>query len=217
MTLLSTRELIALQIRVVLSLVLREIRATFGASSFGYIWAFITPAAGVAFLVFIFSAISRQPPFGSSLALFFATGMLTLQFFNETMGKLTTSFNANRALLTYPPIKQVDTIVSRVILISLTFLVIMFAFYSGLIYAGLAFLPAYPEQVVLAFLATALSGMGFGLTSAFITVFWDETPILRFWDFLRTKLPTTRGDSRFGMESRSSPCRVDPRRILPEL
>ena len=57
MTLLSTRELIALQIRVVLSLVLREIRATFGASSFGYIWAFITPAAGVAFLVFIFFKI----------------------------------------------------------------------------------------------------------------------------------------------------------------
>jgi capsular polysaccharide transport system permease protein len=43
----STPELLALQLRVIASLVLRETRATFGTSPFGYVWAIITPTVGM--------------------------------------------------------------------------------------------------------------------------------------------------------------------------
>ena len=125
MSLVSTTELLSLQIRVLASLVLRETRATFGTSAFGYIWAIITPTASVGLLVFLFSVIGRQPPFGSSLALFFATGILTLQFFTELSGKLMTVFDANRALLTYPIIKDVDTLLARSLLIVATYVLII--------------------------------------------------------------------------------------------
>ena len=170
---ISTRELLILQIRVLLSLVLRETRATFGTSNFGYIWAIITPTASVAILVFIFSLINRQPPFGSSLALFFATGILTLQFFNEFSNKLMTVFNANRALLTYPIIKDVDTLIARSLLIVCTYLIIMLIFYSCLLGLGLANFPAHIEQVLFAFFATALLGIGFGSMNAVIGSLWD--------------------------------------------
>ena len=170
---ISTRELLILQIRVLLSLVLRETRATFGTSNFGYIWAIITPTASVAILVFIFSLINRQPPFGSSLALFFATGILTLQFFNEFSNKLMTVFNANRALLTYPIIKDVDTLMARSLLIICTYLVIMLIFYSCLLVLRLANFPAHIEQVLFAFFATALLGIGFGSMNAVISSLWD--------------------------------------------
>ncbi|SFR53098.1 capsular polysaccharide transport system permease protein [Yoonia tamlensis] len=165
--------LLTLQMRVILSLVLRETRATFGTSAFGYAWAVITPTASVAVLVILFSLVGRHAPFGSSLALFFATGILTLQFFTEISGKLMTVFDANRALLTYPVIKDVDTVLARALLISATYLVIMLLFYAGLILCGMADFPAQPEQLVYVFLATALLGLGYGTVNAVIASLWD--------------------------------------------
>ena len=171
--LVSSSELIKLQLRVIASLVLRETRATFGTSTFGYVWAIITPAASVGLLVFLFSLVGRQPPFGSSLALFFATGILTLQFFTELSSKLMTVFDANRALLTYPVIKDVDTVIARSLLVSATYLMIMVVFYGALFILDLAPLPAQPEIVLLAYFATALLGIGFGTLNAVITSLWE--------------------------------------------
>ena len=173
MKLVRTTELLSLQLRVIASLILRETRATFGTSPFGYVWAIITPTVGVGLLVFLFSLIDRQPPFGSSLALFFATGILTLQFFTELSNKLMTVFDANRALLTYPIIKDVDTLMARAILVAATYVVIMAVFYTMLFVLNLAPLPAHPEHVILAFLATFLLGLGFGTLNAVIASLWD--------------------------------------------
>lgn len=166
--------LIALQARVIGALVLRETRATFGTSHFGYLWAIVTPTAGVAVLVVVFSSIGREPPFGSSLALFFATGILTLEFFNKLSNTLMGTFNANRAMLTYPPIKMADALFARLILISATYLLIMLIFYTGLVLVNLAEWPTYPEQLVLAFATIALLGFGFGTLNAVIISLWDS-------------------------------------------
>ena len=171
---MTLSELLSLQTRVILGLVLREVRATFGNSSIGYAWAIITPTASVALLVAIFSLADRHPPFGPSLALFFATGVFTLQFFTEFSGKLKTVFDANRALLTYPVIKDVDTILARSILICATYLTIMVVFFATLVVTGLADPPARPEKVILAFLATALLGFGYGTVNAVIASFWES-------------------------------------------
>ena len=173
MKMITTRKLLALQLRVLLALILRETRATFGTSSFGYIWAVVTPTASISLLVFIFSLVDRQPPFGSSLALFFATGVLTLQFFNELSTKLMSVFNANRALLTYPIIKDVDTLLARSALIITTYLLIMFVFHSALFAIGLAHFPSHVEQLLYAFFATALLGVGMGIVNAVIISLWE--------------------------------------------
>jgi len=173
MKLIGTSDLLKLQVRVIVSLILRETRATFGTSPFGYVWAVLTPTMSVGLLVFIFSIVDRQPPFGSSLALFFATGILTLQFFNELSNKLMTVFDANRALLTYPIIKDVDTLIARALLVAATYSLIMVIFYAGLITIGHASLPSRPEHMVLAFLAAWLLGLGFGALNAVIASLWE--------------------------------------------
>jgi len=174
MTDMTVGGLIALQARVIGAMVLRETRATFGTSHLGYLWAIVTPAASVAVLVAVFSAIGRQPPFGSSLALFFATGILTLEFFRKLSNTLMGTFTANRALLSYPPIKMTDALFARLILISATYLLIMLVFYNGLILLDLAEWPANPEKLVQAFAATALLGFGFGTLNAVIISLWDS-------------------------------------------
>lgn len=165
---------LSLQARVIGALILRETRATFGTTQIGYLWAIITPAAGTALLVIIFSAIGRQPPYGASLALFFATGILTLGMFTKLGNSLMSVFEANKALLTYPPIKETDVLFARAILIGVTHLLIMLLFYSGLIAFGLAGLPAYPLDLLSAIAATFVLGFGFGATNAVIVSLWDS-------------------------------------------
>jgi len=166
--------LLALQVRIIATLVLRETRATFGTSQIGYLWAVLTPSISVGLLAFIFSLIDRQAPFGGSLPVFFATGILTIEFFNKLSNALMASFSANKALLTYPLIKETDTLYARTVLISATYLVIMIVFYSALIAVGAGLLPARPELVLQAFAAIAFLGFGFGTLNAVIVSAWDS-------------------------------------------
>lgn len=163
-----------LQARVIGALVLRETRSTFGTTQLGYLWAIVTPAAGIAILVIVFSIAGRRSPFGSSLALFFATGILTLEFFRKLSGSLMNTLSANKALLTYPLIKETDTLYARFLLISVTYLLIMVLFYSSLITLELAQFPAFPHELILAFSATALLGFGFGTLNAVIISSWES-------------------------------------------
>ena len=171
---LSFWALLALQTRILGALVIRETRASFGKSQLGYLWEIITPAGGMVVLVIIFTALGRKPPFGESLALFFATGILTLYFFRKLSSNMMNAFTANKALLTYPPIKETDTLFARAILVTLTYVLIMAVFYGGLIALGMAGPPHRPEVVAEAFLATAAFGFGVGMFNAFVLTFWTS-------------------------------------------
>jgi capsular polysaccharide transport system permease protein len=164
---------LVVQFRVLVALVLRETRATFGTSHLGYAWAVLTPALGITLLVFLFSMIGRQPPYGHSLALFFATGLLTVEFFNRLSTSLMTGIEANRSLLTYPLVGEVDVLVARALLISMTYVLIMALFYGGLFALGMARLPN-PEVFVSAFAATAFLGTAFGTFNAALVGVWDS-------------------------------------------
>lgn len=168
------RAALAMQVRVIVALVLRETRATYGTSQLGYLWEIVIPAAATAILVAIFTAIGRHPPFGESFALFFATGLLTIYLFRKYGASLMTVYDANKALMTYPPIKAPDVLYARSLLIAATHLVIMVVFYSGLGYWGLAGFPAYPEKLITAFAVTCLLGFGFGATNAVLLSFFES-------------------------------------------
>lgn len=166
--------LVRLQFRLIAALILRETRATFGTSHLGYLWAIITPVASIGLLVLVFSTAGRHSPFGSSLALFFATGIIILQLITRLGNSLMTAIEANRALLSYPPIKRTDVLLARSILIILTFLLIAIIIYSTLIIFGLAETPAHPEQLLAAYAAASFFGIGLGMVSAIFLTLWDS-------------------------------------------
>lgn len=160
--------LIWLQLRVIAALTLRETRMTFGTSHIGYFWAIIQPLVSISFLVFLFYLIGRQSPYGTSLALFFSTAILTLECYNKLSVSLMRAFTSNKSLLTYPMIKETDTLFARLSLVACTFIVINVLFYSGLIIFDLATLPAHPEQIVMAFGVTCALGFGIGTVNAIL-------------------------------------------------
>lgn len=171
---MTARALFRAQGRVLGALILRETRATFGTSQLGYLWAIATPAAGVGVLVVIFSAVGRIAPYGTSLVLFFATGILTLEFFRKLADSLMTAIEANRALLAYPPIRETDVILARAALICATHAVIMMILYGVLIAVEEADPPAHPGELLVALGATALLGFGFGTFSLWLLGAWPS-------------------------------------------
>lgn len=163
-----------MQFRVLSALVLRETRTTFGASQAGYVWAIITPSASTTVLVILFMAAGRHAPFGVSLALFFGLGVLTLELFTKLTNALMTVFEANKALLAYPVIKETDVLFARAILIVASYLLIMTIFLAGLMAAGLAGMPTYLEEVLAAFGVTSLLGFGAGAGNAILVSYWES-------------------------------------------
>lgn len=161
-------QIIWLQIRVVAALTLRETRMTFGTSHAGYLWAIVQPLVSISFLVFLFYLIGRQAPYGTSLALFFSTAILSLEMYNKLSVSLMRAFTSNKALLTYPMIKRTDTLFARCLLICLTFIIINMIFYGTLIILGLAPFPRHPEQIVMAFLTAVALGFGIGCLNAIL-------------------------------------------------
>ncbi|SDT94938.1 ABC transporter permease [Stappia sp. ES.058] len=160
------------KVRVVGALVLREARVTFGSVKLGYFWAVAEPVIGTAILTMIFSYIARHPPIGTSFALFYATGIFTYQMYRKLAGSLMAVFSANRGLLGYPLVTELDVVFGRFILIFLTYIVIFTIFFTGLIVLGLGHFPRRFDIVLGAIAATGLLGLGVGLVNAVIVTRW---------------------------------------------
>ena len=116
----------------------------------------------------------------------FATGFLTLSYFNKLTNSLMSSYDANKALLLYPIVKQYSVIISRLILVSLTYLIIQFLFYGSLIILGLAAPPSDILLLIYANLIIALLGLGIGLLNLCLILVWDSWKFI--WQILNRPL-----------------------------
>jgi len=110
--------------RAILALVLREMSTTHGRTAGGYIWAVLEPAAAVVLLSIVFSFAFRNPPIGNNFALFYATGYLPFAMYNDISRKLGTAIRFSRPLLAYPSVTFIDAIIGRLILNTLTHLLV---------------------------------------------------------------------------------------------
>mgnify|MGYP002084828576 CR=1 FL=1 len=151
------------QARVVGALMLREARTRFGRTQLGYFTSLIEPVAGIATFSIAATALGHLPPYGTSLPMFFALGMLSYNAFRRVSAFCTPAFDANQALLHYPIVKQVDTLIARAALE-----LAMTAFACVAVLVGLVMIYGLPRPARIAGMALAvvlLAMLGFGLGS----------------------------------------------------
>ncbi|MFN3938580.1 MAG: ABC transporter permease [Gemmobacter sp.] len=148
--------------RATVALMLREMATTYGRSPGGYAWAFLEPVAGIAILTLFFSYLVRQPPLGTSFALFYATGFLPFMTYMTVSNKITGAIRFSRPLLAYPSVTYVDAILSRFLLNLLTNLLISILVLAGIIVLfRLNISIDYPEALIaLAMVAVLALGIG---------------------------------------------------------
>ena len=152
--------------RIIMALILREMSATYGASAGGYIWALLQPVGFLIMLSFGFSLMVRTPSLGTSFFLFYASGYLPFNFYSEMATKIARSITYARALLSYPSVTWIDTVLSRFILHTVTMGLVSFLVISGclLMISDRTIIELAP--ILIAMLLAALTGLGVGLVNA---------------------------------------------------
>lgn len=159
---------------VLWALMLRESRMAFGTSHWGYLWAVMQPSVTLTFLIVVFVLIGRGAPFGDSLALFFATAVLCLEYFTKTSVSLMRAFSSNASLFAYPLVERLDTVMARFLLVSSIHVLIWLIFHAVLILTGFGMLPWRPEMVILSFLSVGAIGLAMGMINAVIFSFFSS-------------------------------------------
>ena len=154
--------------RTVFALILREMTTTYGRTPGGYIWAILQPVAMIVMLTLAFSLFLRSPSLGTNFVLFYSTGVLPLRAFQNVSSSVAAAMAFNRALLGYPRVTFMDSILARLILAVLT-QVMIFAVVMG----GIFLLFDIREiidwgPVVEAFSLAVLLGAGAGVANCFL-------------------------------------------------
>lgn len=111
-------------VQTVIALMLREMSATYGRSSLGYLWAILEPVAGIFLLTFVFSLAFRSPSLGTSFPLFFATGILPFMAYMDVSNKMSVALRYSKQLLFYPGVTYTDALIARFLLNAITSIMI---------------------------------------------------------------------------------------------
>lgn len=176
---------IALQHRIILALFLRETRTRFGYSMLGYSWTILEPALNLIIWAVLFQALDRHPPLGDSMFLFVATAFFPFMLFRDLAGRLMPAITANRSLLQFPIVHNLDVIIARALLEIVTFLAVAGFFFALFGIFGLQAWPAHPIEALLALSAIGLLGFGIGAINAVLACLLPSWPKIFPW-YLRT-------------------------------
>ena len=104
---------LAVQIRILEALMLRDIKTRFGGSEWGIVVAVGWPLSHVLLLLVINVGLGRIAPYGDSAALWFATGVVPFMAFNYMSRFIMMGIVLNRPLLAFPVVKITDILFAR--------------------------------------------------------------------------------------------------------
>jgi capsular polysaccharide transport system permease protein len=166
----STWSLLQSQSRVIVAIMLRDIRTRFFGNGVGFLVAIGWPLTHILALLAIFSLFGRGAPYGESITLFFATGLVPFMAFMYMSRFTMLSLIMNKPLLVLPAIRVVDILVARALLEMLgsccTIILLLIIFW----FLGIDFVPPDIVEAAFALGAAMLLGIGFGMLNGVIAM-----------------------------------------------
>lgn len=157
-------------LRAIVALMLREMATSYGRSPGGYLWAVLEPAAGIALLSLVFTAMFNAPPLGISFPMFYATGMLPFIMFTDVQGKVAASLLYSKQLLAYPTVTYIDAILARFLLNMITQLLVAYLIFSFCIMAFETRVTLDLPVIIEALSLAGLLGLGIGTFNAYMFI-----------------------------------------------
>ncbi|WP_038035674.1 ABC transporter permease [Thermopetrobacter sp. TC1] len=166
------------QARVITALLLREASLRLGPFRFGHFLIIMEVLWGTTFLGFIWLYLGRPAPYGDSVIFYMFTGMFPFTLYRTLHTRVSAALDANKALLSYPVVRPVDTLIARAILESMFQLAALIIFYPTFIWMGAANFPAHPVEMFAALGATFLLGFGLGATGMILRSMFKSWAII---------------------------------------
>ncbi|MFD1344657.1 ABC transporter permease [Litorisediminicola beolgyonensis] len=148
--------------RSILALMLREMSTRYGRTPGGYVWAILEPLGAILVLALGFSLVLRSPSLGNSFILFYATGFLPFNIFNDISNNVARSLKFSKGLLVYPSVTWIDALLARFVLNLLTGLLISYLLLGGILMLSETRSVLQIGPIIEAMCLTALLGLGVG-------------------------------------------------------
>lgn len=199
---LEFRKALRQQVVVIGALILREVRTRFGNHQIGYLWALLEPCLfiGLWLGVHLWLRLGAMIHDMSSV-LFMSSGLVPFFAFRHVATYVESAIPSNTALLQFPLVKGVDTILARFILESATQFLVGAIIFLSLMFFGFAKAPENTLQLFVSSCALLSLGLGFGVFNCMVAAHfpaWGKCTgtILRilFWTsgvfFLVDKFPS---------------------------
>jgi capsular polysaccharide transport system permease protein len=158
------------QRRVLLAVMLRNIRTRFFGNGLGYLVGIAWPLSHILILVGIFAFSGRAAPFGDSRVLFVATGVVPFMAFSYLARFTMLSVMRAKPLLAFPEVRILDVLMATALLEVLaascvTMVLIIIAWFAAIDVA-----PKDIVEATYAFGSALLIGLGFGLVNGVIVL-----------------------------------------------
>lgn len=173
------RRALRIQFNVLSALLFREAEMRQGQTfALGYLASGIEPLIIVATIGLLFSALSKTPPYGTSLLLFLGTGVFPIYLFIHTSLRLRQPLNPGAARQRYPIERPFDHILIHALLHLVSSALVTVLFFGSLYYffGVRAAIPDDPMTAVTALFVILVLGIAMGLVNAVIA------RILPVWD-----------------------------------
>jgi capsular polysaccharide transport system permease protein len=151
------------QMNVFGALIIRETVNRFSESKIGFLWAVLEPTVQVGFLIMIFMIGMHKIPYGMSIGLFIATGMLPFLFFMNTYTRAANTLRATGGILAHTLVKPLDLVFSASILQAALDFMLLVMFLTGVAIYGDPVRIQDPPLVGFCILMMWCAGVGLGL------------------------------------------------------
>lgn len=155
-------------VRTVMALMLREMSTRYGRSPGGYLWAVLEPLGAILVLGMAFSLVMRTPQLGNSFILFYATGYLPFNLYQNLSLMVARSIVFSKPLLKYPAVTWVDAILARFLLNLLTGVLVTYLLLTGILAISDTRTVIELGPVVEAMALAALMGLGVGVINCLL-------------------------------------------------
>jgi len=149
---------------------LHDIKARYFGNGLGWVFNMMWPLGHMAVILAMNSG--RIAPYGDSIILYAATGVIPFMAFNYPSRFLVIGTMNNKVFLQYPIVNVFDILISRAILEMISFAIVCFSFSILLILIGIDITPVNLSGAVSAIICSVLLGIGFGFLNSLISLLW---------------------------------------------
>lgn len=155
-------------LRSITALMLREMGSTYGDSPGGYVWAVVQPIGMIMILSLGFSLLVKAPSLGTSFILFYATGFLSYDIYNQMMNKITSALKYSQAMLAYPRVTWIDAVFARFALNTLTLSTIFCIVIMGIMIVIETRTVIAIQPIIVGLILGACLGLGMGMVNCLL-------------------------------------------------
>ncbi len=156
---------------VMSAVVLRDIRTRFFDHGLGFFIVPLWPLAHMLVLLAIYRFTGRTAPYGESLNLYFATGLVPTLLFVYVSRFMAYSLLLNKPMLSFPVVRPLDIMFGRAYLEIIGAALTLAMLIALLLILGEDPWPVDLDKAVLAYLAALLLSVGVGMLVGVITLF----------------------------------------------